>query len=179
MNDIAQQDLLDAIEQGKLGETEGDLQLDSAALNRAAVLSLASQASQRLYITSRYLDAMLYDNAEFVEAVSKLARNNRFSIIRILINDPEPAIKQGHRLVSLGRRLSSSIEIRRFGDEFRNYNEAFLVADTYGVMHRKNADLYESSLSFKAPLKVRELIKAFDVMWKHSIQDSDLRRLDL
>lgn len=166
-------------ERYELGKESDTLTLDTIELNREAVLRLARQARRSLHIVTRDLDPAIYDTAEFDEAVSSLARSSRYAEIRILVKNTEPAVAYGHRLIETARHLSSYIQIRRIHPEHGQFNEAFLLADRRGVLHRPKADLYEAQLSFNDPGRARDLYNQFVAMWEHAEHEPNFRRLHI
>ena len=162
-----------------LGETRGLITLDTREQNRLAALSMAQQSQHTLRITSRDLDPALYDNDDFIEAAKALALRTHRAKLFILVNTSDPAIKNGHRIIDLSRRLTSFIEIRLQGMRFQEYNEAVLIADESGYMRRRLADRYETEADFASPRTAREMTKKFDEMWAESIVDPNLRRLHI
>ncbi len=162
-----------------LGETDQELSIETREENRAVALNLVSQTRQHLVIASRDLDPLIYSNQDFIDALSALARRTRQTQIQILIRDSMAIVRDGHRLIPLSQRLSSSIHIRRIHRDYGRFNEAFLIADRTGVLHRPKADLYEGKVCFKAPLKARELLDTFHTIWEISAPDPELRRLGL
>lgn len=167
------------IENHKLGETDETIQLATSEDNRIAAIALAHQADRSLRIFTRHLDSPIYNNKGFVDAVTQLAIRSPSSFIRVLVQDSTPAVKDGHRLVELGHRLSSIIKFRKPAEEYKDFNEAFLIADEVGLIHRKLADRFEGVANFKTPLEGRDLSKFFDEIWEKSAQDPELRRLDI
>lgn len=162
-----------------LGQAHEPLALDTRALNRIAALALARQARRSLNIVSRDLDAPVYDDADFCEAVSELARSSRYALIQILVQNSEPAVKNGHRLIEIAQRLSSFVKIRKMHPRDAQYNQAWLVADAEGFIHRQKADLYEAKVAFHDPLRCKELEAEFTTLWEHAEPDPNLRRLHL
>ena len=162
-----------------LGGSNQELSLETREENRAMALSLVSQTRRNVVIVSRDLDPPIYSNQAFVDALSALARRSRHTHIQILIRDSMAIVRDGHRLIPLSQRLSSSFQIRKIHRDFSRFNEAFLIADEIGVLHRPKADLYEGKVSFKAPLKARELLDTFHAIWEISAPDPELRRLGL
>jgi len=162
-----------------LGDTDQELSIDTREENQAAALSLVSQTRRNLVIISRDLDPLIYSNQAFIDALSALARRSRHTQIQILIGSSMAIVHDGHRLIPLSQRLSSSIHIRKIHRDFSRFNEAFLIADRTGVLHRPKADLYEGKVSFKNPLKARELLDTFNTIWDISAQDPELRRVSL
>ena len=163
----------------RLGESDTPLELDGLEDTRLALELLSAQARQELLIHSRELDARLLDRRPFLEAVERLCRAHREARVRILVRDPQAAVRRGHRLLELGRRLSSHIEFRQPQAEHRQYNEAFLVADGCGYLHRPFADRFEGSANFNDPVQARRLADYFTEVWEHAQPHPELRRLYL
>lgn len=162
-----------------LGITHGDIALRTIDQNRATALALAQQATHYIQIATRDMDALLYDNEPFIEALTALARRHAKSHVHVLVWDSMAAVKQGHRLINLAQRLSSYVQIRKPSDEHAKYTEAFLVADGVGYMSRNLAERYEGIASFNAPLQARNLSQLFATMWEKASPDTQLRRLHI
>ena len=162
-----------------LGITKGNIALRTIEQNRETAVALAQQANHFIQIATRDMDALLYDNEPFIEAVTALARRHAKSHIDILVWDSMGAVKQGHRLITLAQRLSSYVQIRKPADEHAKYTEAFLVADGIGYMSRNLAERYEGIASFNAPLQARNLSQLFTTMWEKATPDPQLRRLHI
>lgn len=171
--------MADTFEDRILGETGGTQTLGEREACRLASLALVQQARRGLDIFSRDLDAALYDHSDFLDAIKELATASRHTHVRILIQDSEPAVKYGNRLVELARRLTTAMEIRLVHPDLRDHTEAFLVADAAGYLHRQYSSRYEATLSFNDPFRARELLQFFEAAWNHSLVDNNLRRLHL
>lgn len=171
--------LLEQLSAGKLGETTNLYQIRSAEENRIAALQLVSQAQRSLCIYTLHLDAPIYNNVLFTEAVAQLAIRSRHAQVRILIQDSKPVVREGHRLVELSYRLSSRIKIRKISESVKEYYQAFLVVDGHGVLHRRHADRSEATVSFCSSGAAAPLLKHFDDVWNISEPDPSLRRLSL
>ena len=128
---------------------------------------------------TRHLDATLFDSPQVSRALREFILQSRRTRLRILVKDPEPAVKRGHRLIELVQRLSSYAEIRVPALEFSNYNAAFVVVDARGVVHRGLADRYEATVCFSDPGLAGECLRQFDDMWESARQDPSLRRVHL
>ncbi len=163
----------------RLGVDAERVLVSSSAENRAAAIALVSQGKRFLHIYSRDLEPAIYDNPPFVEAVRKLALYSQYSQIRILVQNSEKIVSQGHGLVTLAQQLSSFIQIRKPAPDHDGYNEAFLVVDKMGVLHRKLSDRYEGEVSFHTPEQAAVLVKLFDEAWERSEPDPQLRRLHI
>lgn len=162
-----------------LGESSDPLTLESSDENREVALKLVQQATRTLVIAGQTLDAALYNNNEFCDAVAKLAAHSKYSHIRMLLQDSTSLVRDGHCLLHLTRRLTSFMEIRKFSKEYKNFNQTFLIIDGSGYIKRKNADRYDAVANFNDPLTAREMIKAFQEMWDESETDPQLRSLHI
>lgn len=162
-----------------LGETAGEHRIERAAEAADAALALTRQARQSLRIFTRDLDAPLYSSEAFRDAVSALARLRPGTEVRILIQDPTPAIKSDHRLIGLAQHLSSHIGIRRIASDWAHEPCAFLVADGRGSLWRANGARYEGLVDFRAGPRAAELTKWFDHIWERSEPDPEFRKLAL
>lgn len=174
MND----ELNNTLSNSEVGESVS-LKLDDAEQNRVASAALVKQARYTLDVVSRDLDHAIYDNEEFKTSVKDLATSGPKAKIRLLIQDSEKAVKQGHRLVDLACRLSSFIDIRIQGKRFKEFNEAWLIVDAKAWVRRPFAEKYNAEINFSSSRKLRETSKTFDVMWNEASHDPNLRRLSL
>jgi len=162
-----------------LGETAGPVALETKEQNRLAVLALTRQAKRRLDIFTRHLDPAIYDDPPFLEALAALALRSRYSEIRFLVHDTERAVQEVRRLLELSQRLSSFVQLRTPNEDYKDYNEAFCIADERGVLHRTLSDRYEGSVDFDAPLHAQRLRAFFNTVWEKAELDPNLRRLHI
>lgn len=169
---------LQQLSNARIGEPM-KLRLSEREENRAFGIALVQQASHSLDIVSRELDATLFDNDEFVGAVKDLATSTRKARIRILVQNTDRMVKHGHRLIELARRLTSFIEIRIQGKDYRDFNEAWLIVDNTAWIRRPVADRYEAEIDCSAKRILQESDKAFTAMWEAALPDPNLRRLHI
>ena len=97
--------------------------------------------------------------------------------VRIIVFDPGTIVTHGHRLLDYAGDLSSFVEIRKAGDEFREYNGALFIADDIAYVHRNHAERYEGLANFNDRREAHFLLKQFNRMWDTAVQDSNLRRM--
>ena len=162
----------------KLGESDTEIELETRAETQHATDLLIEQVTSGIEIYSRELDAPLYNRSEFLDAINHLRTLNQLFRLRILCHDPETAIKRGHRLIELARK-HSNIEIRQVHADYRSYNEAFLIADCTGLIHRPLADRYEGTANFNSLINAQRKYNYFNEVWDRSEPHPDLRRLHI
>ena len=162
-----------------LGETGTSFYLHSLAEVRELSTRMVSQARRKVVIFTQDLDPAVYARADFVRALKQLALNTRVAQIRILLQDNGLIRSQGHRLVGLAQRLSSSMEIRKPGQAYRDFSESFLLVDDCGCLHRKQTGRYTATACFNDRLKTLHLQERFDEAWESGEPDMELLRLHL
>jgi predicted GNAT family N-acyltransferase len=142
-------------------------------------LELALTARRSLCIYSQLLDREVFDSAELASAITALARRSRYSDVRILINDSKPLIEQGHRLLELARRLSSTAHIRVIEEHPELPEATFVLRDNDGTVYepdeRRQTGFYEPDSRAVA----QSHIEKFDDLWRLGRVDSGLRLLRL
>lgn len=162
-----------------LGQSHGALRIDGPAEAADAALALARQARYALRIFSRDLDRRLLSTGPFRDAVSALARRSGHTFVRILVQDPTPAIRADHRLIGLAQHLSSHIGVRRVAPDWQNEVGAGLLADDHGLLWRPAGDRFEGRVDFAAGPRALEFRQWFDDVWENSVPDPEFRRLGI
>jgi len=163
----------------RLGISDIEIELLTRAETRHATELMVGQTQTSLDIISRDLDPFLYDRETFLDLLSRLCLRNRQARIRFLVQDPATPIKKNHRLIELGRKLSSSIEFRQPHQDYQYFNAACLIADRCGLIHRSLADRFEGTANFYAPVAARRELDFFTEVWERSESHPEFRRLYL
>jgi len=163
----------------RLGTSDFDIELGSREDAVHASNLMVEQSQDTLEIFSRNLDPSIYEQSSFLDKLSQLCHRNRKVRIRFLVQQPAEAVKHCQRLLELARKLSSSIELRQPHPDYRQHNEAFLVADRCGLVYRKLSDRYEGTANFYAPVEAQRKTDLFTDIWDRSVVNSEFRRLYL
>jgi len=169
----------DALSAARLGVDDARLDVDDSATVARISLALASQCQRYLDIASRHLDPVLYDDDAFVEAVKQLALSHRYARIRLFIADSRPLVGRGHRLLQLAVRLPTFISVRGPAPQHRDFNEAMLLADRTGYVHRRFSDRFEAAANFNDRRTSAALGERFDELWDRGVPDPEFRRLHI
>ena len=162
-----------------IGKTAKPYLISSRQENYDVFLDMLKQAHQELIIFSHSFDGQLYDTSEWIEALRQLALNNKHTQTRILIQEMDHLIKNGHRIIELSRRLPTSIEIRKANSRFENVNTNFYVIDQHGVIMRNDAYRYDAKVDYHDPRLARDLLKQFNEMWEQSEPSMEMQRLHI
>ena len=169
----------DAMGERILGTSEGPIAISDRDTLAAVSLDLARQARRTLDIVSRHLDSSIYDHDAFIDAVKALALRHRHARVRLLVIDLRPLVTQSHRLLDLADRLPSTIAMRTAALQHKNFNEAFLIADNLGYVHRQFSDRYDGVADFAGRRMASALADRLAEMWERGEPDPNFRRLQL
>jgi predicted GNAT family N-acyltransferase len=140
---------------------------------------LVASANRQLRIFSPRLDHEVFDRESMVDAVSALARNSRYCDIRILICDSKPIVKLGHRLLTLARRLPSSIHIQKLAKYPDLPTDSFVISDSNGIIYKPLDADREGFYEPDSAATAKRFIDQFDELWHRSTPDRELRTLGL
>lgn len=143
------------------------------------VIKLAEQAKHRICILGRNIDHVLFDNPEFIECVSRLARRSPRSEIRILAQSTKTNMQQGHRLIELAQHLASDIHIRNPEKQDQSIQHTWFLVDDFAYLICPRSTQYNGFANHYDRLEVREFSIQFNDLWQHSKADRSVRRLTL
>jgi len=144
---------------------------------RAHALALLQQARRSLCIYSHDLEPWLYHHSSVQQACSRFLLASPRNQLRILLRDSSRAVKEGHRLLSLARRLSSNLLIRKLNPDYPGEEQAFLLADDCGLLVLPEPGQFSGYALYQDMVRVRQRRSQFDQAWDASLTDLDLRSL--
>jgi hypothetical protein len=140
---------------------------------------MAASAKMELSLFSQGLDRRTYSSEDFIEPLQTFLLSHQRARLRVLVHTPSLAMRTGHRLIELGRRLSSRIEFRELSQERRLTRQEFLIADESSLLIRDSEDQLEARYYAHAPLLARDQKREFDVWWQESPPAAEFRDLKL
>lgn len=132
------------------------------------VLQLVSTAHVELKLFSYDLDQRVYGSEEFCDTLKKFILQHRRAHLRAIVHTPSLAMRRGHRLIELGRLLSSRIEFRQLAEERQKLRPEYLIADQHALISKEAHDDIRSRYFAHAPLVAREQLKGFETIWQES-----------
>ncbi len=158
---------------------QGEFHIDTVEENRQTVIALLNQAQLSVDIFTQDMAADIYNNKDVEQAIIQLAKKHSKTRVRILVQNAEKAVHNGHCLLRLAQNLSSSVFIHKPSAEYRDEKSGFLVVDRRGFLHRvsENPRNHQAIASFSAPHRAARLTDLFGEIWEHSAPDSQTRRL--
>jgi hypothetical protein len=137
---------------------------------RDGVVKVAACAKRSITILTPDLEPGIYDNPEFLEAVKRLVLAKRFARVRVLISEPDRTVRNGNRLIALGRRLSTHLDFRNLHQDYRGkLPGAYIIADDSAVLYRVNARGYDGIMGSIEPVIARQHLDQFEKPWEASV----------
>jgi predicted GNAT family N-acyltransferase len=146
----------------------------------ASRLQLLAETKHRLSIYQPALDTDLYASLDEMAELRRIATSGRGANIRILLHDPEAALRNSHRLVSLAQRLPSVLHIRTPLEEVDlAYASAYLLTDQGGYLFQPDARRADARASLRDRAAQAPLAQHFSEVWERSAPARALQPLDL
>lgn len=144
---------------------------------RDAAAEVAAIAQRWISIITPDLEPGIYDSDRFIDVVKKLVLRKPFARVRVLIADPPRTVRNGNKLVSMGRRLDTYVEFRNMNEGYRPYREAFLLADDVALLYRVDYARWEGIADTYEPVVARRYLTLFEEIWNASETSRELRQL--
>jgi hypothetical protein len=143
------------------------------------VVALCDSASRQLCVLSPTLDHAVFDQAALISAVGSLVRRSRQTEVRILISDSRAIVTRGHGLLELARRLPSTVLIRKLAEHPDWNGETVVVRDHNGVLFKPGGADHEGFYEPDSRASTRHHLELFNDLWRHSVEDPNLRQLSV
>ena len=142
-------------------------------------LKLVKQARRKIAILSRDLDAPIYADNAFIDAISNFVRSSRNAQLQILVKDTKPLVESGHKLAKLHQRLSSKILLRKLTVEPENTDMGFMLCDTDALLYKNDESFYKGFANYDAAVEVKRLRDTFDYVWEYGEAEPELQILNI
>ncbi len=148
-----------------LAETEQILTCVDSEQIRELTAQMLYQADRKIDILSYDFDPLTYNNEDIFNAFEHFALQNHRNRVRIILHNPQLAVSRGHRIIELGKRLSSFFNFRCLPERFKSYTETFLIVDDIGVIHRPYPDSLKTNFHFADAQFAKSLNNTFTQIW--------------
>ena len=146
----------------------------------SARLALLRQARYRLAIYQPLLATDAFSSADEITELRRIASSGRGASIRVLLHDPQAALRDSHRLVALAQRLPSVILVRVPVDEHDlAYGSAFLLDDGGGYVFQPDAHRPQGRTSLQDRSAQAPLLQHFNEVWERAERATALQPLDI
>ena len=162
----------------EIGKNETLLSVKHSEASQA-LASLIRASRRSLWLRVPLLDPLTADSA-VCDAIKSLALSSQRVDIRVLFDDQEAAIRDGHRLIHLARRLPSRLQLRQSQDDDRDPQACFGIGDGTGLFEAKGwpRPVRIHLCGHRLPLAPR-LARDFQAIWERGGSNPELRELRL
>lgn len=168
---------LAGLDEAILGETPIRWEIAKPEEYAAVIVQMARQARRSLRIFSPALEHALFDNAHLAEAVSALARRSRYTDVRLLVQDPRPLVQRGHVLLTLHRRLPSTVPLLKLQYKTDEIKDTLVLIDGCGIVCKPERDDDSGYACFSHRPEASALTERFDHLWQRAVSDTEIRGL--
>ena len=158
---------------------DAPVHFDGREQARDLTLSLVKQARKRICFFGTTLDSVLFNHADCLEAISAFARRTPHAKAQFIVHNTQQALSQGHGLIGLSQKLTSSIAIKVTDPQHRQLTQYFLLIDDMAYLFGQHVTRYHGRASFDDVSETRQLQQLFDQIWAHGHPDLLTRRLAL
>ncbi len=142
-----------------------------------AIAALLPYCKDVLQIFTHDLEPQVLNRPELVKLIEEFLVFAPKPEMRIVVQDPKYAIADGHRLIQLGQRLSSKLQIRVANKDHQDLPEAFMQADNRLGIYREFSARWEGELWINRPVHATRLSRKFTEIWDAAHEDPNFRRL--
>lgn len=142
-------------------------------------VELVKNAKRSVVIYSEDLEAWLYDNEAFYQAIVALLHNSQFATVRLLVRDTRTLQHRGHRLLTLCHHANEHVSIRKFTTANHTKQPAYLIVDDNGLLFRPDGAVLSGIGYHDYRARVKTLLNEFDLMWNVATQDQNLRQMTM
>jgi len=158
----------------------GALPASTRAETAESRLRLLSEARRRLDIYLPTLPSDIYDSAEELAELRRVAVSGRGAQVRILLHDPAGALRDSHRLIALAQRLPSVVLIRTpIEERDLAYASSYLLTDQGGYLFQPDAQRMAGRAARFDRASQAPLLQHFNEVWERSARATALQPLDI
>ncbi|HUB88345.1 MAG TPA: hypothetical protein VMA74_01305 [Dyella sp.] len=145
-------------------------------------LALLAAARYKLAIHLPALPADILSSPAELAELRRVAIAGRGAEIRIVLGDPDAALRMGHRLIDLAQRMPSVLRIRTPAEEDRSTEteaSSWLLNDTGGYLLLPDAERGEGRAALKDGPGQAPLLLRFEQLWERALPATQLQPLGL
>ncbi|MEH6556828.1 MAG: GNAT family N-acetyltransferase [Oceanicoccus sp.] len=159
-----------------LGKHGGNFSVNNFASFSA---ELVQQATKQVDILSFDFAPDIFATDEMITYLSALARKNRYTEIRLLVVDTTKLTTSSNPLLTLQRRLNSSIKLRKTGLSTYEIRDNLIIADRIGVLVQSIKEPGSAWGNFNNKPVAENYLSQFDILWQQASEDPNLRALSI
>jgi hypothetical protein len=122
---------------------------------------------------------MVFDTQELSDALGVLVRSSRQTRVRILVADSRDMVTRGHRILKLARRIPSSVQIKKLVEHPQWRAETIVICDRDGVLYKPGDSDRDGFYEPSSKASAKRHLEMFEELWRHGVEDVELRSMSL
>lgn len=163
-------------EYAKLGTHTGTFKVQNF---HQEICNMISQASRYIYIAMQDLDLHLFNNEDFLNILSKHARANRHSEIRILTENTQLLVENNSPFIGLAQRLNSSILLKEYELKNTFNNNNIIIADNDGIITQNCHEPSHITANYYNKITVKTTLEQFNHCWQFAKTPASIKQLSI
>ena len=164
----------------KLPPNPGKLPAGTLGECAQARLQVLCDTRHQLAIRVPALTEDIFASIDELAQLRRIATSGRSALIRVLLHDPQAALRNDHPLIGLAQRLSTAFQIRvPVEDIDLAWSSACVVNDAGGYLFLPAADRPPGRAARHDRASAAPLQQQFDEVWERSARATELQRLDI
>ncbi|WP_196157089.1 hypothetical protein [Reinekea sp. G2M2-21] len=142
---------------------------------------LINPALRTINILTTDMERPWLGHEDLVNSLKKAIVRNRRVSVRLLVTDPTLAIRTGHPLIPLIRKLSrfEARVIQQEMQEKQPIKQTMILVDRGGIVVRQSLQDFVGFCHFDDKHSVKNFNEDFDQYWRYSDTHADLRHLHI
>ncbi len=146
---------------------ETDLQLNDDEVICKAIINATTTPLKSIKIFTPDFESALYNNDFFRENLIGLIKGNRHAQVNILVKDLSLASHQGHKILQLAQKLTSTIQIKTTPEEYKEITCSFILIDQQHFIF-KNDSSRQSAIHAHCKNRADKLLEFYIPAWEQA-----------
>jgi len=159
------------------GNREQDRILHDLEDIKQAVVTISGLATRSIRILSHDLEPQIYDQQALLDNLLTMARGNRHASIQIMTVDSLPAVRHGHGLIRLAKKLTTAIQFRLLPEEYSTSRSVFMLTDQCAFVYRSDHAATQGIMNSQCEFRSRILADEFDRAWELALPDPQTKNI--
>lgn len=157
-----------------LGKTDRVIHCSNHQQAEPVISALILQATRSIAVWAPSLDPRVYNSSTINDALAHFAAAHHRNRATILIDDIKTSARQNPRLVSVCRRFTTFIQLKRYPDDYPPMEDYFVVVDQKGYYHQPQWTVPSGIACMYDRRKATQLHRHFQQHWEVGESPSEL-----
>jgi hypothetical protein len=150
-------------------EPSQEIRFDTRTGYLQALDAVLASAKREICIFDPDLKGPDLDSSEHADVLAAFLSGGRDRSLRIVVHNADHVSRYCPRLMSLVRRFSHSLSIRRTPESLSHLADCFALADEGNAAIRFHADYFRGKLLLSLPEATQDWRQRFEALWLESL----------